>query len=178
MNLNSDSLFQDAIAAVLRDEGGFQKNPRDSGNWTGGRVGVGELKGTNFGISAATYPALDIEHLTCAGAIEIYYRDWWCRFVFFSELPHDDAVKAFDLAVNMGVHTLALLLQRACNACGAHLACDGIVGPLTITAANDCDSARLLVALKREAVAYHEEIAEQHPAKAQFLGGWLARDME
>jgi lysozyme family protein len=45
-------------------EGGFTLNPKDSGNWTGGKIGVGELKGSNFGISAAAYPKLDIKNLT------------------------------------------------------------------------------------------------------------------
>jgi lysozyme family protein len=178
MDAGDDPLFGDAFAQVRRDEGGFQKNPRDGGNWTGGAVGVGELKGTNCGISAAAYPDLDIEHLSAADIESIYYRDWWCRYVFFAEIAHDDAVKAFDLAVNMGVHQLALLLQRACNRCGQVVAVDGRAGQLTVAAANACDSAALLAALKAEAEAFHREIAAEHPADAEFLAGWLRRDEE
>lgn len=36
----------------------------DKGNWTGGRVGVGQLKGTKYGISAAAYLHLGIKSLT------------------------------------------------------------------------------------------------------------------
>jgi lysozyme family protein len=38
---------------------------------------VGELKGTNFGISAASYPDLDIRNLTQQDADAIYRRDYW-----------------------------------------------------------------------------------------------------
>jgi len=69
--------FQRAIEWVLRWEGGYQNNPADVGNWTSGKVGIGENKGTNFGISAASYPNLDIRNLTKEQAIAIYERDYW-----------------------------------------------------------------------------------------------------
>lgn len=37
---------------ALKSEGGYQCNRADPGNWTGGRVGVGELVGTKYGLSA------------------------------------------------------------------------------------------------------------------------------
>ncbi len=70
--------FEMAVAVVLRHEGGFQRDPGDRGNWTGGAVGLGELRGTKFGISAASYPGEDIEGLTEERAREIYYKDFWC----------------------------------------------------------------------------------------------------
>jgi len=76
----SDSAFNSAVQIVLRDEGGYTADPRDAGNWTGGRVGAGALKGTNFGISAAQYPNLDIEGLTRDEAIEIWRRNWWEKY--------------------------------------------------------------------------------------------------
>lgn len=58
-------------------EGGLQKLQWDAGNWTGCAVGAGELKGTNFGISACGYPNLDIEHLTQEQADNIFYNDMY-----------------------------------------------------------------------------------------------------
>lgn len=69
--------WQRSIAWTLRWEGGLSVNPEDHGNWTGGRKGQGELKGTNFGISAASYPNLDIRNLTKEEAMAIYHRDYW-----------------------------------------------------------------------------------------------------
>jgi hypothetical protein len=45
--------FDRAFEETIGLEGGFSRNPDDNGNWTGGRRGLGELKGTKYGISAA-----------------------------------------------------------------------------------------------------------------------------
>lgn len=62
-----------SIAWVLRWEGGFQNNPADHGNYRPD----GTLVGTNFGISARSYPTLDIPNITRQQAIDIYRRDYW-----------------------------------------------------------------------------------------------------
>lgn len=54
------AVLERAYAVVLGYEGGFTQDPRDPGNWTGGRIGHGQLRGTQHGISAAAYPNLDI----------------------------------------------------------------------------------------------------------------------
>jgi hypothetical protein len=41
--------FNACIEFTLRCEGGFSITPEDRGNWTGGEIGVGILKGTNLG---------------------------------------------------------------------------------------------------------------------------------
>ena len=71
--------FEQALAVVLGHEGGFCAERSDPGNWTGGAVGCGELRGTKFGISAAAYPAEDIANLTPEAAAAIYRRDYWDR---------------------------------------------------------------------------------------------------
>ena len=70
-------MFDVIFDRVLGHEGGFQADPRDRGNWTGGEVGKGELKGTKYGLAAMTYHELDIPALTLAEAKAIYRRDWW-----------------------------------------------------------------------------------------------------
>ena len=44
------------LAETLAHEGGYSSNPKDPGNWTGGKVGAGKLLGTQKGIAAASYP--------------------------------------------------------------------------------------------------------------------------
>ena len=120
--------FDIYIDRLLVSEGGFSKNPNDPGNWTGGRVGVGELRGTNFGISAASYPTLDIENLTRDSAIAIYRRDFWDA----SEadlLPSAVAYSALDGAVNSGCSKSIQWIQLA-----AGVADDGRWGPVTSAA--------------------------------------------
>jgi len=96
--------FPRAIEWLLRWEGGLSLNPEDHGNWTGGRKGQGELKGTNFGISAASYPNLDIRNLTREQAKDIYRSDYWQRSGA-NELPWPASLLVFDTAVLHGVGT-------------------------------------------------------------------------
>lgn len=121
-------LFNAACDVVLQSEGKFTDDPRDKGNWTGGAVGVGVLKGTHHGISAAAYPQLDIRTLTAEQARTIYQRDYWaaCRC---HELPTELALLVFDSAVNNGRGNAVRFLQRA-----AKVADDGAFGPITMAA--------------------------------------------
>jgi len=64
--------FRRALSFVLKEEGGLSLDRYDSGNWTGGRVGVGALKGTKYGIATSSYPDLDIRRLTVEQAGAIY----------------------------------------------------------------------------------------------------------
>lgn len=125
--------FDEAFEKLIGHEGGFTKDRRDKGNWTGGRVGKGKLKGTKYGISAAAYPALDIENLTLEDAKEIYRTDYWDK-VKCDDLPVGLDFLVFDIAVNHGVLDAALFLQEGI---GAHV--DGIIGPRTLRRANSRD---------------------------------------
>jgi lysozyme family protein len=69
--------FDACIPFIFREEGGFTKDPHDPGNWTGGKVGKGVLKGTNFGIAANSHPNLDIPNLTKAEAAKLYRVEYW-----------------------------------------------------------------------------------------------------
>jgi lysozyme family protein len=117
----SSSFFDKAFERLIGHEGKFTADPRDPGNWTGGREGRGELKGTKFGISAAAYPYLDIKNLTLEQAKAIYQEDYWDVI----GRAHD-AVKfqLFDAAVNHGRGNAIRILQRAVK-----VADDGEWGP-------------------------------------------------
>lgn len=120
--------FEVAFERLIGHEGKFTDSKADRGNWTSGKVGVGELKGTKFGISAMTYPHLDIKSLTLAQAKEIYQRDFWDRA---GADEYDGAIgyQVFDAAVNHGIENAVRFLQRA-----ARVADDGHIGPLTLAA--------------------------------------------
>lgn len=89
-------------AFIAKWEGGYQNVHNDAGNWTGGVVGEGELKGTKYGISAASYPHLDIKNLTMAQADAIYRTDYWQRSGA-DKLPWPACLLVFDTAVLHGV---------------------------------------------------------------------------
>lgn len=89
---------------VRRWEGNYTDDPNDHGNWTGGKKGVGELKGTKFGISAASYPHLDIRNITMQQADDIYFREYW-QASGADKLQWPYCLLAFDTAVLHGVGT-------------------------------------------------------------------------
>ena len=122
--MNFDQCFELSVKA----EGRFQKNPKDRGNWTGGQIGVGELKGTKFGISAAAYPHLDIEALTREAVRPLYRTDYWDK-LNADALPEWLRYPLFDYAVNSGWVRAARDLQAAVGVLR-----DGNIGPRTLAA--------------------------------------------
>ena len=170
----SDAAFAAAIAIVLSHEGGFQAMPGDPGNWSGGKVGLGELKGTKYGISAAQYPTLDIAGLSAVGAAAIYRRDWWDRFGL-ARLPAALAAKLFDAGVNIGMANAVRCLQRALRACGASVLEDGKLGTATLAAIAATTPAALLSALREALAGHYRLIAARNKAQQRFLAGWLVR---
>lgn len=157
--------FACAFGVVVGEEGGYSADAADAGNWTGGAVGVGLLRGTKYGISAAAYPDLDIKHLTLADAQAIYRRDYWDR-IGGDGLPAALALIVFDAAVNQGVDRAARWLQLAVG-----VAEDGIVGPETLHAAGAGDPLDVLAAIGWERdCSYHADAGWMH-----FGHGWIRR---
>lgn len=118
--------FDKAFELVVGHEGGFTDDRRDRGNWTSGKIGVGQLKGTKFGVSAMAYPNLDIKNLTLDQAKDIYLRDYWNK-ARCDDLPDGIDYLVFDAAINHGIGNAAKLLQRSVGAVD-----DGVIGPKTI----------------------------------------------
>lgn len=125
--------FDQAFKVLIGHEGNFSDNPKDPGNWTGGKVKSGVLKGTKYGIAANTYPNEDIRNLTLARAKELYLRDYWGK-LRMEDLPDVVRFDVFDAAVNSGVAQAAKFLQRA-----AGVTDDGAIGPQTLAAVKRMD---------------------------------------
>jgi lysozyme family protein len=157
--------FDRCFAFTLAAEAGFTNNPGDPGNWTGGAVGQGLLKGTKFGVSAAAYPGLDIANLTQEQAAGIYRRDYFAPLQG-DELALPVAMVAFDGAVNAGLRRAVGWLQQA-----AGLAADGALGPQTLVALNKAEP----LVLAREALARRLEFYTHTPGWSQFGLGWTRR---
>jgi len=123
--------FDIAFDRLIGHEGKYTDDPRDLGNWTSGKIGVGELKGTKYGIAAHSYPYLDIKNLTLQQAKDIYKRDYWD--ILGNAHP---AIKfqMFDAAVNHGYGNAIRFLQRAVN-----VADDGQWGSISQAALEDME---------------------------------------
>lgn len=112
------NVFEMAMDFIFEIEGGHHTDPNDPG---------GE---TNFGISKAAHPVVDIANLTADLAREIYYQEYWLRG-HCDDLPAPIAVLMMSGVVNQGVNGCIKCLQRV-------LGCrdDGIIGPVTLGRAN------------------------------------------
>jgi len=145
--------FLAAFAELIGHEGGFKKEAKDRMDWTGGRVGVGTLVGTKYGISAGTYPKLDIVNLTLAEAQAIYKRDWWDRFKG-DLLPYELAFQIFDSEVNHGAKMGVKFLQRALGVID-----DGSLGPVTLKTIGAHDEDQIIMRFLAVRLRYFTECA-------------------
>jgi lysozyme family protein len=110
--------FMACIGLIIeRIEGGYANDPQDPG---------GE---TNYGISKAAYPNVDIAGLTELSAAQIYYNDYW-QPSGAGLMPRGLDLWLLDGAINHGVGTAAMILQGVLG-----VAQDGKVGPTTAAAA-------------------------------------------
>lgn len=157
--------FDMAFERLIGHEGKFTDDRRDKGNWTGGKVGVGELKGTKYGISAAAYPYLDIKALTLEQAKDIYLRDYWER----SGAPeYDGAIgfQVFDAAVNHGIENAVRFLQRA-----AGVADDGDIGPVTLAAVKAMTVTDVLMRFNAARLRFYTQLSTWR----DYGRGWALR---
>lgn len=160
---NDPVVFKRAMAWLLRPdiEGGYVNDVTDRG---------GETK---YGISARTYPNVDIKNLTMDQATDIYWRDYW-QANYCGALPAPLALALFDAVVQHQPRSAGSLLQQALGVLG-----DGIIGPQTITAARqactrDGGHAVLADLLARRA-QFYAGLVTANSSQARFLHGWMRR---
>lgn len=157
--------FLDYFDRLIGSEGRFTKDARDPGNWTGGRVGVGKLVGTKYGIAANTYPHLDIESLTLEDAKGLYWLDWWLK-LGADHLPPAVAFQVWQFAVNAGMDTAKRGLQFA-----AGVAQDGRIGPITLAAVAAADECDILLRFNSFALDHYTSLSTWDT----FGKGWARR---
>lgn len=145
--------FNTLFTRLIGNEGKYSDDKNDPGNWTGGRVNVGELKGTMYGLAANTYPDLDLKNLTLEQAKEIYFRDWWLK-LGADHLEFAITWQLWDTAINSGMGNAKRLLQRA-----ARVADDGQVGPMTIRSVNAMDRNDLLLRFNAQRVRHYTSLS-------------------
>lgn len=156
--------FDAAFALVVDVEGGLSMDPSDPGNWTGGACGRGALCGTKYGISAASYPGIDIATLTLDGAKGFYRIGYWAPWSM-DRMPPAIATLAFDAAVNEGPGWAIPALQRA-----AGVIDDGKIGPVSLAAITRNPDSVLAEFAAQRALRY-----ASLPAFPRFGLGWLRR---
>ncbi len=157
--------FDKAFDRLIGHEGGYSTDRKDPGNWTGGKVGLGTLKGTKYGIAANTYPSLDIKNLTLAQAKEIYKKDWWDN-LGANGLHSAIVFQLWDFAINAGKKRAIMELQQSVG-----VTADGLIGPKTIAAVNAHDLNDVLLTLTAERLTFYTSLS----AFPTYGKGWVNR---
>ena len=133
---------------------------------------------TKWGVSKAAFPPelitkilgypKDIRELNRSEAIIIWHTFWLkCGA---ENLPYPLAMIVFDCAVNCGVRTSTILLQRALK-----VKEDGIFGPRTISASQSVPLKGLVCEYIRLRKRYYRAIIERNSNLRTFYEGWLNR---
>lgn len=113
--------FKIAHSRTAIFEGGYSSVKEDNGNWTGGKVGVGILAGTNWGVTAKEYAKFlgrpvtmqDMKNMPKEHAEEIFKQNYWDPFRGDEIISQAKANRIFDMAVNAGIGTAIILTRRA-----------------------------------------------------------------
>lgn len=162
------------IDEVLQKEGGYVNHPADKGG------------PTKFGITQATLEdwrglpvsSLDVQYMSQDEARDIYEARYYVD-PGLPALPVMLRPLVFDMAVNHGPVTAIKLLQEVVGRMsGKPMACDGMIGPMTIAACNIAvnvyghDTVRQLVSRRK---AFYQAIVKNNPSQAVFQAGWIKR---
>lgn len=171
--------IDDALANVLKNEGGYSNNSQDAG---------GE---TNFGITIAVARRNgfvgQMRDMPRSFALDVYRRQYVIAPGFDKVAVMSGAIAAelVDTGVNMGPNAAGRFLQRALNALvdmAAPLLLDGNVGPTTCSALKAYldkrgveGERRLVAVLNAQQGVRYLELTEGRSANRTFLYGWLGR---
>lgn len=167
--------FNSAIEIVLKHEGGFVNDPRDSGG------------ATNYGISLRFYRQVkpnatvaDIRNLTKDDAKQVYYQTWWIPNKFGDINDQTIATKIFDLAINMGSSQAFKITQRAINSTSnSNLVVDGVFGAKSLAAINQYTTTeqqqKLITAISDQAWKFYQQVIANNPKNSAFSKGWFNR---
>ena len=107
--------FEKSQKIVGISEGGYQNDPKDTGNWY-----MGKLIGTNWGISAPTLggylgripTAQEMKSLPKATAIAILKKNYWLANNFDRLKNQSVATLLYDGAVNHGNSAMRFLVEK------------------------------------------------------------------
>lgn len=121
---------------ILAAEAGYSDDPCDPGNWTGNKIGVGRLVGSNKGVSAAALAAYlgrnvdvgDMRNVSEGSMSAIMGASYW-NTLNANEIPIGLDLLSVDHGYSRGAGTAARLLQKLVG-----VEADGHIGEVTIGA--------------------------------------------
>ncbi len=165
--------FAAYLPLLQQVEGGVQKNPADPGNYNS----LGQLVGTNLGISARFYESVikrppseaDMRNLTKEKANPLFKAYFWDKCKADSINNQAIANTIVDHHINAG-SGVKLAQQVLNDRFGYNMAEDNGMGPITLKAINEVNPAQFVSIYNDARAAYYKKIGN-----STFLNGWLIR---
>ncbi len=153
--------FEDALAALLKHEGGYVNHPSDPGGMT------------NLGVTKRVWEEwvnrpvdeTEMRSLTPDTVAPLYKAKYW-DMVHGDQLPSGVDLCVFDCAVNSGVKRAAKFLQRAVGVDD-----DGVIGRGTLAAVEALAPEEIIDRFCAERLSFLEAL----PTFATFGKGWSRR---
>ena len=153
--------FEQCLALVLKEEGGFVNNPKDPGGMT------------NLGVTKKVWEAyvghpVDESAMRALGPQDVaplYKKQYWDK-ISGDSLPFGVDYATFDMAVNSGVTRAAKTLQQVLG-----VAQDGQVGEATINACEAANPREIATAVCEKRLAFLQSL----PTYGTFGRGWSNR---
>lgn len=169
----SDAYIQQLITRVIQKEGLYYVNhPNDRGGPTYAGITLSRLRSER----GAHITAEDVKRLTESEVRKIY-ADAYFKRPRIGELPDSIVEFVFDGYVTSGTWAIKHL-QQVLNDAGHQLRVDGVLGGLTLAAAEEAEKrmgADLLRALIVERTHFFFRIAAGRPDQNVFLRGWITK---
>ena len=157
--------FDDCLAVVLKQEGGFVNDPHDPG----GMTNLGVTKAVWDHWCGHTTTEADMRGLTPAKVSPLYRAQYW-NALQCDALPMALALCVFDFGVNAGVARGARYLQQVVNTTA-----DGHIGPATIAAVQRLVSSVGVAELVRRYSIARQAYYKSLTLFARYGKGWLRR---
>lgn len=171
---------KEQISRVVKEEGGYQADKADTGNFY-----HGQLYGTKFGITPAAWQAFykkplqqdTIKNLTVPEVIPIYKKNYWDKIRGDEIANEATAGLMMFVIVNSGTGTIKSLKAVANMTAGKKIMAETYV-PFTkeeIALLNKLPADKYFNNLKLVRKKFYEALAKKDPNKQKYLKGWLSR---
>jgi lysozyme family protein len=156
--------WSEIFESVIKSEGGFVDHPSDPGGMT------------NLGVTRAVYSRwlgretteTEMRNLTKEDVSPIY-KQWYFDAINGDDLPSGIDYSVCDIAINSGPNRAAKMLQKCVGAQP-----DGAIGPMTLQAVSDSDSAEVVERLADVRQSFYEGLKTFET----FGKGWTRRNKE
>jgi lysozyme family protein len=177
----------DIAREIVAREGGYVNDPDDPGGATKYGVTIHTMRRLGLDLTGdGRIDAGDVQVLTRAHAVSIFVEHYFRR-PKIDQLPTALQPSVFDMYVNAGSNAVKIL-QRLMGEMRIEVTADGVIGPLTIKAAQQAMDAAPDHFVDAYGIArrnFYYDLAAQRPASRKFArrrtggkGGWIIRAEE